>query len=254
MIHINKIKLFIIISLGALLWPKVVESQVKVVPFAGINSTRVKYFDFLKGGNYILVGVEVEGRLRPRKISPYHVSLVTGISFLSNGFFRDSGIAVPGLVFNAGTSELKTRYLRFPIEVKFNWRPFPLIEDWELFLGVGISNDILLKSELIEHETRVSTGIGVLTSPPQTTSYEDKKMITEYGKKYAIFQRLEIGTRFNRIQLAYRFSYSLTDMHHSGLENVWDVPAQSSTYFSPVEINGTRKERYFEFVIGVVIY
>lgn len=241
------------IFLGVMLWPLVGEAQVRVVPFAGINSTRVKYFDFLKGGTYVLAGFEVEGRLKPRKISPYHLSLVTGITFLANGFFRDSGIAVPGLVFNSGTSELKTKYLRFPVEVKINWQPFPLIEEWEIFLGVGISNDILLKSELTEHETRVSTGIGVLTSPPQTISYEDSQIITEYGKKYVLFQRIEIGARYHRIQLAYRFSYSLTDMHHMGLETVWGVPAQSSTYFSPAEMNSERKERYFEFVVGYII-
>ena len=251
--HINRRKLLSYVFLGVMFWPFIGEAQVQVVPFAGINSTRVKYFDFLKGGNYGLVGVEVEGRLKPRKISHYHVSLVTGMTFLANGFYRDAGIAVPGLVFNAGTSELKTKYLQFPVVLKLNWRPFPLIEDWSVFVGIGISNDILLKSELTELETRVNPGTGVLTSPPQTTSFADSQRITPYGKKYTLFQRLEIGTRFNRIQLAYRFSYSLTDMHHSGLETVWGVPAQNSTYFDPVELSGQRKEQYSEFVLGFVI-
>ena len=251
--HINRRKLLSCILLGFMLWPFIGEAQVQVVPFAGINSTRVKYFDFLKGGNYGLAGVELEGRLPVRKISPYHVSLVTGMTFLANGFYRDSGITFADLIFNAGTSELKTKYLQIPVVLKFNWRPFPLIEGWSLFLGVGISNELLLKSELTEQETQVNPGFGVLTSPPQTTSFEDNLVITEYGKKYALFQRLEIGTRFNRLQLAYRFSYSLTDMHHAGLEAVWGVPASNSTYFQPVDLNGKRKEQYSEFVVGFVI-
>ena len=192
--HINHRKLRSYILLGFMFWPFISEAQVNIVPFAGINSTRVKYFDFLKGGNYGLAGVEVEGRLPARKISPYHVSLATGMTFLANGFYRDAGITVPSLIFNAGTSELKTKYLQFPVVLKFNWRPFPLIENWTVFLGVGISNELLLQSELTEQETLVIPGSGILTSPPQTTSFEDNQVITEYGKKYALFQRLEIGT------------------------------------------------------------
>jgi hypothetical protein len=223
------------------------------MPFTGVNCTRIKYYDFLKGGSYALAGIEVEGRLKQHNISSVQLSLVTGMTFLANGFFRDSGIAVPGLIFNAGTSELKTKYLCIPVVLKFNWQPFPLIEEWVIFLGAGVSNDFLLKSELTEHETHVSAGIGVLTSPPQTTSYEDSQVITDFGKKYILFQRFEIGARFNRIQLTYRFSFSLTDTHHSDLESVWSVPPDYSTYFTPVELNGKRKERYFELIVGYII-
>ncbi len=84
--HINHWKLFSCILLWVLFWPLIGEAQVQVVPFAGINSTRVKYFDFLKGGNYGLAGVEVEGRLPASKISPYHISLVTGMTFWPTDF------------------------------------------------------------------------------------------------------------------------------------------------------------------------
>lgn len=228
-------------------------SQFKIIPIAGVNSTQVKYYDYLKGGSYPLIGCEAEYNFRHREILPYNLSLVTGIEFLANGFYRDFGINVANLYFQSGTSELKTRYLRIPFLVRFSYYPFPLIEEWKWFIGIGLSNDILKNSSLSESETQVSQGIGVFTSPPQTVTYQDNQSITDYGKKYALFQRVEIGTRYNRIQLTYRISYSLSDMHHYGMDEVWNIPIDESSYFIPYEINSKRKERYFEFIIGYSI-
>ncbi len=243
----------VVILLAIPLFPETVKAQINLIPFAGINSTRVKYFDFLKGGNYGMLGLDIEGRFKPRKYSLLHISFTSGINYLANGFYRDSGISVPGLVLTTGVSDLRTSYIRIPLGLKMNWQPFPLIEDWRLFLGVAISIDFLLKSELAERETQVSIPIGILTSPPQTTSFEDSRDITNFGRKASQFQRIELGARFKRFQFAYRLSFSLNDMHHQGLENVWNIPMDKSTYIDPLELNGKRIEKYSEFVVGFVI-
>lgn len=247
------LKVPVIIIMVLLTLPFTSRSQVNIVAFGGINSTRVKYFDYLKGGNYPLVGLEIEVTRRPRKITQLQISFVSGATFLTNGFYRDSGISVPGLTFTAGTSELKTKYLQVPVLLKLNYRPYPLLEDWFIFSGVGISNDLLLNSTLEERETNVILGSGILTSPPLTTSWSDSKAITEYGRKYAAFLRLELGSRFKRLQFSYRISFSIHDMHHEGIEEVWSVPVNESTYFFPKELNSSRKEKYSEFVVGFLL-
>ncbi|MEX2233770.1 MAG: outer membrane beta-barrel protein [Cyclobacteriaceae bacterium] len=238
-------KLLIILYLFSL--PAV--AQISVTPFAGINSTRALYYYWEKGGNYGVYGVEVEGRLRPRKFSSIHVSFVTGASYLANGYFRDSGLAFSTLIYDTHTSELRTNYFQIPAELKLNWQPFPLVEDWKIFFGAGISNDFLLKSSLEEKAIEVNISSD-LFAPPQTTSYEDGRNIAEFSRKYSVFSRFELGAKYKRIHFAYRFCFSLQDMHHAGLENVWQVPSGSSNYMTPMELNGKRNEKYSEFVLG----
>ncbi len=224
-------------------------AQISVTPFAGINSTRVKYFYWEKGGNYAVYGLEIEARLRPRKNSPFHVSLVTGASYLSNGYFRDTGLTFSTFVYSSQTSELKTGYFQVPLVLKLNWQPFPLVEDWKLFFGAGISNDFLLSSHLEEKAVDVNSSSD-LFAPDVTTEYQDSKDTAGFGRKHSLFSRFELGTKYKRIHFAYRFSFSLQDMHYVGLEDDWDVPSGSSNYLIPYELNGKRNERYSEFVLG----
>lgn len=224
-------------------------AQISVTPFAGISSTRVLYYYWDTGGNYGVYGVEVEARLRPRKFSSFHISFVTGGSYLANGYFRDSGLAFSTLIYDTQTSELKTNYFQIPVELKLNWQPFPLVEDWKIFFGAGVSNDILLKSTLEEKVIEVNMSSD-LFAPPQTTSYQDSGKIDEFARKFSLFSRFEVGTKYKRIHFAYRYCFSLQDMHHGGLENVWQIPSGSSNYMTPMELNGKRNEKYSEFVLG----
>jgi hypothetical protein len=233
--------LLILVSLAA-------QAQVTITPFAGINSTRVMYGYWEKGGNYGLGGIEVEARLKAKRFSLVHVSFLTGAGYLANGYFTDAGFSTP-LGYLAETSELKTNYLQVPLEIKLNWQPFPLVETWKLFFGAGVSNDILLKSRLKESGTEVNSFVDPL-SPPQTMTYFSEKAITEYGRKYSPFARFEIGTKYKRVHIAYRTCFSIQDMHHAGLEESWPVPERLSSYMSPLRINGKRNERYTEFVLG----
>lgn len=223
-------------------------AQISLTPIAGINSTRVKYYYWEKGGNYGIYGVEAEVGFRPRKFSLFHLSMVTGVSYLANGYFRDSGISDP-ISYYSKTSDLKTNYFQIPLELKLNWQPFALVENWKVFFGAGISNDFLLKSNLEERASKVFLSSD-LFAPPQTTSYQESRDIKEFGRKYSLFSRFEWGTKYKRIHFAYRFSFPLQDMHHAGLENVWQIPAGWSHYLSPVDLNGKRKEKYSEFVLG----
>lgn len=224
-------------------------AQISLTPFAGINSTRVKYYYWEKGGNYGVYGVEAEMGFRPQKFSLFHLSMVTGVSYLANGYFRDSGLSVSTLSYSSQFSDLKTNYFQIPLEIKLNWQPFALVENWKVFFGAGVSNDFLLKSNLEERAVKVILSSDIL-APPQTTSYQESRDIKEFGRKYSLFSRFEWGTKYNRIHFAYRFSFPFQDMHHAGLENVWKLPAGSSAYLTPAIMNGKRKEKYSEFVLG----
>src|SRR4051812_34582774 len=84
---------FLLTALGA-------AGQIHLTPYVGVNSTRLLLgYDYEKGGNYAFGGIDIEGRLKPRKISSVHVSLVTGASYLSNGFYQNSLFALTGLSF-----------------------------------------------------------------------------------------------------------------------------------------------------------
>ena len=231
---------------------KTAYAQWAVTPFAGINSTQVKYDAFIKGGNFGLAGIDVERNFQFREYPLINISAVTGIGYLANGFYHDFGISVSTLYYNSGNSKLDTKYMIIPIMLRLNWQPFALIEGWKVFGSGGITYNYLLKSELSENETVVTPAIGAPQPPPLTIYYEDSGEITEYGPKSSIFLRFELGTKFKHILFAYRYSMSMTDMHHKGFESDWDVPVDRSDYMSPYDLNGKRIEKYHEFVIGWV--
>ncbi|MFC2124874.1 outer membrane beta-barrel protein [Bacteroidota bacterium] len=242
-----------ILCLIVILSVQTATAQWAVTPYVGINSTQVKYDAYLKGGNYGLTGIDVEKIFQLREYSLINLSMVTGVCYLANGFNHDFGITVSTLYYNSGNSRLSTNYLQIPVALRLNWQPFALVEGWRIFGGGGITYNYLLKSELSENETVVSQSIGAPQPPPLTVNYKDSGEITEYGPKNSIFLRLEIGMKFKHLQFAYRYSLSLTDMHHAGFESDWDVPLDRSDYISPFDLNGKRIEKYHEFVIGWII-
>ncbi len=229
--------------------------QVHLTPFIGINSTSMTkgIFGYEKGGNYIFGGIELEGRLKPKKISPLHVSLVTGVSYLSNGYYENSLFALSSIYYSASKTDLATRYVQVPIMIKLNWQPFPLVEDFNFFLGAGVSNNILTQARLTENVSKVLFTTDIF-SPPQTSHYEDSKDITQFGIKNSLFMRFDAGLRYKRLHIAYRLSMSTGDMYFAGLEKTWAIPASESGYISGHTSAGSTNLKYSELVIGCRIF
>ncbi len=233
----------------------VASGQIHLTPFAGINSTRMTkgLFGYDKGGNYFFGGVELEGRLKPKKISPFHISIATGVTYLSNGYFENSLFSLSSIFYTASKTDLATQYLQVPIMIKLNWQPFPLVEDFRFFIGAGVSNNTLMKATLSESVTKVFIATDIY-SPPQTTHYQDSQDITQLGVKNSLFTRFDVGLRYKKVQIAFRLSMSTSDMYFNGLEKIWAIPAAESGYISGHTAAGSTKLKYSELVIGYRIF
>ena len=226
-------------------------AQINIVPFAGVNSTKMKtrYF-YENGGTFGIVGFELELRKKPKSHHAAYLTLVTGLSYLKNGFNYSYSFSYTALsYYTQNVTDMQMEYLQMPLIVRLNWQPFPLVEDWHIFFGAGLSNNLLIKSHLAEQYTYVFISSDLL-APPETTHYEDSQDVTEYGKKTNLFQRFEIGIKYKRIQLTWRLSQSITDMYCDGLETFWGVPDENSDYISAQQANGKTKEKYSELVVG----
>src|SRR6185436_8366809 len=151
--------------------------------------------------------------LKPRKIKATHVSLVTGVTSLANGFHQNSQFSFPGIsFFSAHTTDLSTQYIQTPLMVKLNWQIFPLVEDFVVFVGAGASASFLLKATLAEKYTGISFPRDAFT-PPTTVHYEDSRDVTDLGVSPALFGRLDVGLRFRKLQVSWRLSISQQDMY-----------------------------------------
>jgi hypothetical protein len=225
--------------------------QLSVTPFAGISSTRMKEsFGYIKGGNYGLTGVEIEFRKKPKTHRIFYVTAVTGVTYLSNGFYESNSFSLSSFFYTQRTMNLKTRYVQVPVELKFNWQPFPLVEDWKVFLGIGISNDFLIRAHLEEQSTEVEYDGSQPSPPPYTVHYEDSRDITDMMGKYLLFGRVESGMIIKRVHFAWRLHLSFSDMYPAGLEDDWKLPDEDSPFISNYEETGKVKLKYVELVLG----
>jgi hypothetical protein len=232
-----------------------VVAQIHLTPYVGVNSTKLDVgYDYQNGGNYPFGGIDIEGRLKPKKISTVHLSLVTGASYLSNGFYQNSLFALTGLsYYSARLTDLSTQYFQVPLVVRLNWQPFPLVEQFEVFFGAGAVSNMLLKAQLTEKSTLVIYSNDPY-APPQTTQSQDSQDITALGVKQSFFLRFELGFRFKRVQASYRLSTSMGDMYFQGLENIWNVPDAASGYISGHNAAGSTTVKHSELVIGFRIF
>ena len=230
-------------------------AQVNLIPFAGMNSTRMYHsFGFEKGGSYGIAGLEIEVRKRPKAFKPLHVSFVTGVSYLHNGFYQSDNFSFTGADFyTASITDREMEYLQIPLMARLYWQPFPLVEDWKVFIGAGISYNLLLKAHLAETYTSIFTS-GDIFAPPPTEQYEDSRDVTSLGKEAPIFRRIDIGMTYKRFQINVRFSKSITDLYYEGLENDWGVPAEYSEYLIAYADEGKITEKYSEITFGFRIF
>lgn len=230
--------------------------QLSITPNVGINSTKLKLgsFSYTNGGNFVTYGLEAEYGIKPKNNRRTYLSFMAGVSYLDNGFYDLYNFSFTGLnYYNSQTTDLTTTYVQIPIIVKLNWQPMPLIEEWKLFFGLGISNNILLKSHLAEKSIRVTTSNDLL-APPKTVQYSDSQDVTDLGVKNSQFVRLEIGMHYRRVMVSYRISLSTQDMYYEGLEKSWKIPAKESRYISAHDTEGKIREKYIELVLGFRLF
>lgn len=225
--------------------------QVAVTPYIGMNSTRI--YDgiaYHNGGAFGVMGAELELSLRGKERKALYLSVATGASYLNNGFYYSSNIAYTAVnLYIQRISDLKTRYLQVPITVRLNWQPFPLVEEWMVFLGLGACHNTLIEATLEEKYTEVMLNADILATP-QVTNYQDRGNITAYGEKTSLFGRVELGMKYKRLQVSYRLSRSFTEMYRTGLEADWAVPDEESWYIDAYHDAGKIIEKHAELVVG----
>jgi hypothetical protein len=206
--------------------------------------------EFKSGGAFGIVGIDFEFRLKPKHHQKLYFTMATGISYLKNGFYSSESFAYTSWdLYTQEITDMTMQYWQVPVMLRIIWQPFPLVEDWKLFFGAGICNNILVKSTLYEKHTDVIYNVDIL-APPTTTQYQDRGDITELGKQNSLFRRFEIGMNYKRIQVTFRLSKSITDLYHEGLEQSWAVPDEDSGYISAHMSDRKTTEKYTELVIG----
>ena len=227
--------------------------QIHMTPFIGLNRTQL--INQVGRTNFLFGGIEMEGRLKPHKIRPIHLSLVTGATYLANGYYANNMYSFPPY-YTSEMTDLSTRYLQIPLVARINWQPFPLLEDFHLFFGVGLSYNILLKATLSEKSTEIEDqyAMGEPVLPYQTIQYSDSQDITNLGVRQSLFYRFEFGVYVRRVQVAVRISAATKDMYYKGLENIWKVPPSSSGYITMHNNFGALLETYFELTMGYRLF
>lgn len=240
--------IFVSLSIGLI-------AQVNIIPFAGVNSTRMyQSYGYQKGGTYGIVGLEIELRKPPKAHKPVYLTLSTGLSYLNNGYYKSTNFSFNAVSFYiASITDRQMEYMQVPIMLKLNWQPFPLVEEWKMFLGFGVSNSFLLKSRLAESYTKVTLNNDI-SAPPVTEHYEDQLNITRIGVNHSLFTRIDVGMIYKRIQLSFRVSRSITDLYAKGIEMSWSVPTEHSEYITANQTIGGTFERYTEIVVGLRVF
>jgi len=242
------------------LCPFLLKAQFSITPFAGLNTTKMseEYSGYANGGNYGIAGVEIEKQFNLNRYFPLNFSLVTGLSYLSNGFNRTSifAISIGSGSYSYEATNLEMRYLQVPLIARVNWRPFALVEDWSLFFGAGVSINRLNYAHISEQATEVSLTLNKsgLLPPPTLTTYQDSRDVTSIAVKNPIFQRIEFGMKFKHVQVTYRISVSMQDMYFKGIEKTWQVPSGDSFYIKAHNSRGITTEKYTEIVLGWRFY
>ncbi len=247
-----------------LFFPIQLFAQFTVTPFIGLNSTRMSQsIGYENGGNYPVFGAEVEYMFKHNKYSMINLSVTSGASYLANGFdqitnssfnYTDNGTTIN--YYDAKSTQIQMKYWQVPLLLRINVRPFPLLEDWRLFLGFGIVSNNLTQAHLAEQWTHVQKTIRDPRftpsdfPPPTITQAQDSRDVTSYAVKSSIFERFEFGMKFKHVQICYRFTVSTQDMYFKGIEKVWNVPAVYSQYISAHNARGTTNEKYSEIVFG----
>ncbi|MBS1977164.1 MAG: outer membrane beta-barrel protein [Bacteroidetes bacterium] len=227
-------------------------AQIHLDAYAGASSTSLNLGSELKnGGTYPIYGIDLEGRLKPKRISRFHLAAATGAAYLANGYNLSSSFTISGLYYDARTTNISQTYIQVPFVLRLNWQPSPLVEDFHLFLGMGVVSNWLMEAKISETSDHV--GFSALAAPP-TTHYEDSRDVTKLAVPQSFFFRYEIGVRYKRVTVIIRSSLSLQDMYYQGIEQVWRIPATSSAYISGHSQNGKITEKQGDMIVNFRIF
>lgn len=224
-------------------------AQWSFTPFVGLNSTRLsESFGYAKGGNFGLFGIEVEKTFTLKPYSPITISAMTGVSYLPNGFNQETSFSFFTNSYSYKKTNIETTYWQAPLMLRINWRPSPLIENWRVFFGAGVSFNTLTHAHI--EEKAMNVPVVASYYPPTAASYEDSRDVTNLAVAHSLFQRFDVGMKFKHLQVSWRLSLSTQDMYFKGLENNWQVPATYSFYINAHNARGITKEKYSELVVG----
>lgn len=231
-------------------------AQFSITPFVGLNTTKMTetYSGYANGGNYGVVGVEIEKQFNLKQYSPLSFSIVSGLSYLPNGFNRTSifALSIGSGSYSYQKTNIEMQYVQVPVIARIYWRPFALVENWSVFFGGGVSFNQTNYAHISEQASEVSLAYNNsgLLPPPTLKSYQDSRDVTSLAVKNPLFQRIDFGMRFKHIQVMYRISVSMQDMYFKGIENSWQVPTADSFYISAHNSRGITKEKYTEIVLA----
>ncbi len=239
-----------------ILCPLPLIAQFSITPFVGLNTTKMSeaYSGYANGGNYGIMGIEIERQFNLKQYSPISLSLVSGLSYLPNGFNRTSifAISLGSGSYSYEKTNIEMQYLQVPLLARVNWRPFALVENWSVFFGAGVSFNQTNYAHISEQASEVSftfSNSGLLP-PPTLKNYLDSRDVTFMAVKNPLFQRIEFGMKFKHVQITYRISVSRQDMYFKGIENTWQVPSANSFYINAHNSRGITNEKYTEIVLG----
>jgi hypothetical protein len=201
-----------------------------------------------------VLGLEIEKQFNLGKYSPVSFSIVTGASYLPNGFSKTliSSISIGTGYYGYQKTSIDLQYIQIPAMARVNWRPFALVETWSVFFGAGVSFNHTNYAYISEQASEVSLTLNNsgLLPPPSLTNYQDSRDVTSIAVKNPLFSRFDFGMRFKHLQVIYRVSVSLQDMYFKGIEKTWQVPVDYSFYISSHNTRGITKEKYSEIVFG----
>ena len=222
-------------------------AQINIVPYAGFHSTKLQIFqslnNYVNGGTSVIAGVELEWKRRATLRQRLTLGAVTGIGYVDNGFryFENNSYTDQfGDSFDYTALDIQSESLQVPASVRFYWRPFPLIEDYNIFFGVGAINNLRWRAAISEEHTMIKNTSSV-DLPASNVQPEADQVIhfgydwidaSNLGGKYSLYGRLEVGMAFRRIQVAFRLSRSLTDVYFKGLENQPEYRRALAEYWS----------------------
>ncbi len=104
-----------------LFFPSLLMAQVSVTPYVGINSTRMtQSVGYANGGSYGVAGVDLEFSPKPNPYKMFHLALVTGASYLPNGFSTTSNTQFTYYrdFYDSKSTQIKTTYWQVPVLFK----------------------------------------------------------------------------------------------------------------------------------------
>jgi hypothetical protein len=229
-------------------------AQFSLRPYLGVNSTAVDSdYGYFKGGNFMVSGIEVEWSRNQKSTNEFSLSVASGLGYLNNGYYDRSSIKASTILYVSNVSNLKTKLIQLPLILRVNWQPFPLVESWKIFVGLGLNYNFLIDASLDERYVLVEYTDDFFALP-KTTSYSDRLDFNDVKKTTNLFRRIEIGAKYKRFQFAYRISVSLQDTYFTGIEDNWAVPDENSRYISSHTEFGQRKEKHTELCLGYKIF